>query len=91
MVQIFFEKVSLKFWYTSRVRYSQHVNAVPFATGNLRKFKPEVLVRWKGNYTCEFILASLSSVIERGSGNVNYVLIINTFPFLTKKSTPCNN
>ena len=38
-------------------RYSQPKNAVPFATGSCRKFKPEVLVEWKApNFSEVFVI-----------------------------------
>ena len=36
-------------------RCSQPKNAVPFATGSCRKFKPEVLVEWKALLVCESV------------------------------------
>ena len=40
-------KIFPKFGYTSRGCPLFFENAVPFATGNCRKFRPEVLVEWK--------------------------------------------
>ena len=54
-------------------RCSQPKNAVPFATGSCRKFKPEVLVEWKAPMKPSSPGLSLSSKYQNLS-HVSYII-----------------